>query len=96
MKIEKIYILIGKDEKRYKRKVNARVFEKEGIKLAIVGNCKKGYSLTHIQTGLAITFAYKLKDITKNLNSIIERFKKIPEEYITNGIKLFNEAEFEE
>lgn len=95
MKKEKIYILISKDHKRYRREVNARTFERNGIKYGIVGDSTQGYSLTHLQTGMAITFSYKLKYLTKDIDKLITKFEKLPEEFIKSGIRLFNEAEIE-
>ena len=93
MKKEKIYILIVKDHKRYKKEVNARTFEKNGKKFGIVGNCKEGYSLTHIKTGMAITFEIHYKKLLAEIPELITKFEKLPAYYIENGIKLFNEAE---
>lgn len=93
MKKEKIYILVAKDYKRYKKQVNARTFSKNNETFGIVGNCKDGYSLTHIKTGMAITFELHYKKLLAEIPELIEKFEKLPAYYIENGIKLFEEAE---
>lgn len=93
MKKEKIYILIMKDHKKYKKEVNARTFEKKGEKFGIVGNCKSGYSLTHIGTGLALDFDISYKNICAKAPELIEKLKNLPTYYIKHGEKMFQEAE---
>lgn len=93
MKKEKIYILVAKGHKRYKKQVNARTFEKNGELYGIVGNCKEGYSLTHIKTGMAITFELYYRKLLAEIPELIAKFEKLPAYYIEDGIKLFEEAE---
>jgi len=93
MRKEKIYILVAKDHKRYKKQVNARTFSKNNEIYGIVGNCKEGYSLTHIKTGMALDFDISYKNMLARIPELITKFEKLPAYYIENGIKLFDEAE---
>ena len=93
MKKEKIYILVAKNYKRYKKQVNARTFLKNNEMYGIVGNYKEGYSLTHIKTGMAIAFEIHYKKLLAEIPELIAKFEKLPAYYIENGVKLFEEAE---
>lgn len=96
MKTEYIYILCHKDFKSYKIKVKARVFEKEGIKFAIIGNSREGFNLTLVSCGMSIIYASKMKELLNNLDDIIFKIKNIPQAFFENAIKQYNEAEIKE
>lgn len=92
MKKEEIFILCSKDGKRYKKKVNARTFEKDGIKFAIVGSSETGFNITHVETGMSITYASKMKDLINNIDEIVYKFKNMPPVFLENAQKLLLEA----
>ena len=54
MKKQDVYILIGKDHKYYKRKVQGQIIEVDNIKFVIIVDSKEGYNLTHYETGMTV------------------------------------------
>lgn len=95
MKKQDVYILIGKDHKYYKRKVQGQIIEVDNIKFVIIGDSKEGYNLTHYETGMAVKYYSKLKELKADLENIVFKFKQFPKGWIQNGIYHFDTAEIE-
>lgn len=96
MKTEYIYILCRENHKNYKTKVKARVFEKDRIKFAIIGNSFEGFNLTLASCGMSIIYSSKMKELLNNLDDIIFKIQNMPSAFIENAVKLYNEAEVKE
>jgi hypothetical protein len=95
MKKQDVYILIGKDHKYYKRKVQGQIIEVDNIKFVIIGDSKEGYNLTHYETGTAVKYYSKLKELKADLENIVFKFKQFPEAFLENGIYHYETAEIE-
>lgn len=94
-KQQDVYILIRKNHKNYKRKVQGQIIEVDNIKFVIIGNSKEGYNLTHFETGMAVKYYSKLKELKVDLENIAFKFKQLPNSFLQNGIYLYKTAELE-
>ena len=92
MKKQDVYILIRKDGKNYRRKVQARIIEVNNIKFVIIGDSKEGYNLTHYNTGMSVKYYSKLKELKADLENAIKLYEKAD---LENAIKLYENAELE-
>lgn len=95
MKKQDVYILIGKDHKYFKRKVQGQIIEVDNIKFVIIGDSKEGYNLTHFETGMAVKYYSKLKELKADLENIVFKFKQLPTAFLVNGIYHYETAEIE-
>lgn len=95
MKKQDVYILIRKDHKNYKRKVYGQIIEVDNIKFVIIGDSKEGYNLTHYETGMAVKYYSKLKELKADLENIVFKFKQFSEAFLENAIYLYETAEIE-
>lgn len=88
----KAYILCRKNHKNYKVQVEGIIYEKDNIKLLIIGNCKEGYNLSMLENGMNIRYYTKLKELYSDIDSVIDKIKQFPEYWLENAKKLFDEA----
>lgn len=95
MKKQDVYILIRKNHKNYKRKIQGRIIEVDNIKFVIIGDSKNGYNLTHFETGMAVKYYSKLKELRADLENIIFMFKHCRKDFLEEGINLYKTAEIE-
>lgn len=94
MKKQDVYILIRKEHKNYKRKVQGQIIEVDNIKFVIIGDSKEGYNLTHFESGMLVKYYSKLKELKTDLENIVFKFKH-SKEFLDNAIYLYENAEIE-
>lgn len=56
---------------------------------------KKGYNLTHYDTGMNVTYYSKLKEVKADLENIVFKIKNLPKEFLENAINTYEKAEIE-
>ena len=95
MKKQDVYILIVKNYKYYKRKVQGEIIEVDNIKFVIIGDRKEGYNLTHFETGTALKYYSKLKELKADLENIVFKIKQLPNAFLQNAIYRYEIAEIE-
>lgn len=95
MKKQDVYILIRKEHKNYKRKVQGQIIEVDNIKFVIIGDSKEGYNLTHFETGMVVKYYSKLKELKTDLENIVFKFKQISKEFLDQAIYYYEVAEIE-
>lgn len=88
----KAYILCRKNHENYKKQVEAIIYEKDNIKLLIIGNYKDGYNLSMYENGMNIRYYTKLKELYADIDFIIDKIKQFPKYWLENAKKLFDEA----
>lgn len=97
LKKEKVYILIRKNHKTYKKEIEARTFIYRDVKFNLQGDSKSGYLISDNRTGMlcGVTYFEKLKNLDcKKLDYFIEN---IMENYLYKvAIKNFDNAIIEE
>ena len=95
MKKQDVYILIRKNYKYYKRKVQGQIIEVDNIKFVIIGDSKEGYNLTLYETGMVVKYYNKLKELKADLKNIVFKIVQFPKSWIENAIYHFDTAEIE-
>lgn len=95
MKKQDVYILVRKEHKNYKRKVQGQIIEVDNIKFVIIGDSKEGYNLTHFETGMVVKYYSKLKELKTDIENIVFKFKQFPKAFLEDAIYLYETAEKE-